>query len=125
MAVYGGEALGALGAEDKVDERITWIGWIAAEYATDPIIGVCTQWRHEMADLHRRMRSHWTEVKRTSLLVLLIRFARVLRELLCLPTSGSPYDPVARVPRPAADQARAVELFVRERHKLCPAIKSC
>ena len=101
---------GELGAVDGVDKRINWIGQIVQAYPTElRIIEVCDQWRHEMADLNRRMRGRWTEVEKTSLILLLIRFTRVLRRLLPPLPSRSVYDPGAR---PATDHTSVVELFV-------------
>ena len=99
-----------LGAEDGVNRQIAWIWKIALAYSTDlRIVEVCTRWKGEMADLNRRMRRSWTEVEKTSLVLLLIRFTGVLKNLLQPLPSGSVYDPVAR---PATDHTRIVELFV-------------
>ena len=89
--------------------RITWI-WLLANCPTHlQIIKVRDQWRREMIDLNRRMRNHWTEVEKTSLVLLLIHFTRVLLRLLDLPPAGSAYDPMARQDM---DHTRVVQLFV-------------
>lgn len=98
---------------DTVDRHITWIWKMALAYYTDPkVVEVASQWRSDMANLNRRMRNHWTQVEKTSLISLLSRSKKVLKELLLLPPAAlSVYVPMARQAE-AADFTRALKLFV-------------
>lgn len=95
---------------DQADTQVDQI-WELAEplFTQAGAEDICSSWRTEMADLNRRLRSHWTQAERTSLTSLLTRFEEVLRHLLHLLPAGSVYEPMARE---ASDQGRAVKLFV-------------
>lgn len=99
---------------DKVDRQITWIWKIAlAHCAHAGIIEACTTWRLDMADLNGRMRNHWTQVEKSSLVSLLARFEKILWSLSQPRAIASVYAPAARQ---AADPTRIIELFVSRAH---------
>lgn len=97
-----------------MDRQITWIWKIALAHCAHAwMIEVFNTWRLEMSDLNGRMRNHWTQVEKLSLIALLTRFEKVLRQLLQPPLEASVYAPAARQ---AADPTRVIELFVSGAH---------
>lgn len=99
----------------------TRICQLAASACVDQSISeACTRWHKEMIDMIERMCLHWTAIEHKSLISLLTRFKRVLKQHLNPPPAESTYYPAAR--QPAADPEKVVELFVSGASFILPVL---